>query len=247
MLLSRRHETSASSTSRLDLPATQARLSVLAKASKIAPDLLKLLGNSGSVNVVVQYSPSNPGLVGGLLGLVDDILGGLLKLISSLGGVVTQQFSSLPALTATVPVSHLLTLANNSSVAYISPDRPVASTVDLSAAASGADIAYPGRIHRSGRRHRHCRQRNLPASRSGVAHRIPPELRHVHKAGRLRPRHARGRHRGQQRRVFHRTAIHAYLPRHRARRESDRPARAWMLTACRATASSSPPSIAPSA
>ncbi len=63
-------------------------------------------------------------------------------MISNLGGVVTQQFSSVPALTATIPVSQLSTLANNSSVAYISPDRPVAGTVDLSAAASGADIAY---------------------------------------------------------------------------------------------------------
>lgn len=109
--------------------------------AKIAPDLLKQLGNSGSVNVVVQYTPSsNP--VSGLLGLVDDLLGGLLKLISNIGGVVTQQFSSVPALTAIVPVSQLSTLANNSSVAYISPDRPIAGTLDLSAAASSADLAY---------------------------------------------------------------------------------------------------------
>ncbi len=38
------------------------------QSTKISPDLLKQLGNSGSVNVVVQYTPSNPGLVSGLLG-----------------------------------------------------------------------------------------------------------------------------------------------------------------------------------
>ena len=98
---------------------------VFGQNSKIAPDLLNQLDNSGSVNVVVQYTPgSSSG--GGLLGLLDNLLGGLLNLVSSLGGVVTQQYSSVPALAATMPVSQLTTLANNSSVAYISPDRPVA-------------------------------------------------------------------------------------------------------------------------
>jgi hypothetical protein len=113
--------------------------------SKIAPDLLKQLGNAGSVNVVVQYTPSassGGGLLGGLLGLVDDILGGLLNLISDLGGVVTQQYSSVPGLAATMPASQVSTLANNSSVTYVSLDRPVAGTLDLTAAATGADLAY---------------------------------------------------------------------------------------------------------
>ena len=116
-----------------------------AQSSKIAPDLASQLGNSsGSVNVVVQYnsSSSNSGLVGGLLGAVDNLLGGLLNLISSLGGTVTHQYVSLPALAATMPVSQISTLANNSSVAYISPDRQVEGLLDLSTAASGADTAY---------------------------------------------------------------------------------------------------------
>jgi hypothetical protein len=58
-------------------------------------------------------------------------------LISSLGGTVSQQFSSVPAVAATMPVSQISTLTNNSL------DRPVAGLLDLSDAASTAASVEP--------------------------------------------------------------------------------------------------------
>src|SRR5579871_2965762 len=101
-----------------------------AQNSKISPDLQSQLGSAGSVNVVVQYNQNS----GGLLGVVDNLLNGLLNLISSLGGTVTQQFLNLPALIVTMPTSEIATLANNASVAYVSLDRAVQGTLDLTAA-----------------------------------------------------------------------------------------------------------------
>ncbi len=115
-----------------------------AQNPKISPDLQSQLGAaSGSIHVVVQYNQNtnSGGLLGDLLNTVDNVLDGLLNLVKSLGGTVTQQYTNLPALAATMPASQISTLANNSSVAYVSLDRPVQGMLDLSAAASNADLA----------------------------------------------------------------------------------------------------------
>ena len=184
-----------------------------AQTSKIAPDLQSLItGLLTPVNVVVQYN-SAPGLLG-----ITELL--------SLGGTITQQYSSIPAVAVTLPAPVVSLLALNPAVSYISPDRQVQGILDLSAAASGADVAYQAgytgkgigvAIVDSG-------IYNHPDLASRIVYR--QSFVAVDQSGRLRPRHARGGHRGQQRRFLHRSAIHAHVPRHRSRRESDRPARA---------------------
>ncbi len=69
---------------------------------------------------------------------------GLLQItqLLTLGGTITQQYSSIPGIAVTLPAAVVSVLALDPAVAYITPDRQVAGTLDLSAAASHADIAY---------------------------------------------------------------------------------------------------------
>src|SRR5580704_10639395 len=93
-----------------------------AQTTKIAPDLINLItGLLQPVNVVVQYN-STPGPLE-------------LTLLLSLGGIITQQYSSIPAVAVTLPSVVVSVLALQPAVAYISPDRQVAGSLDLSAAA----------------------------------------------------------------------------------------------------------------
>src|ERR1700722_18987557 len=103
-------------------------VSSMAQTSKISPDLLSLLnGLLEPVNVVVQYS-STPGFLE---------IGKLL----ALGGAITQQYSSIPGVAVTLPGAVVTLLALDPLVSYISLDRQLAGTLDLTAAASGADSA----------------------------------------------------------------------------------------------------------
>jgi len=88
------------------------------QVSKIAPDLLNLIsGLLQPVNVIVQYN-NTPGLLD-------------LAKILSLGGTVNLQFTSIPGIAATLPATVVSVLALDPSVAYISPDRQLIATVDL--------------------------------------------------------------------------------------------------------------------
>ena len=100
-----------------------------AQTSKIAPDLVNLLSNLlGPVRVVVQYN-SAPGLL-------------QLTQLLTLGGTINQQYSAIPAVAVTLPAAVVDVLSLSPAVAYISLDRPVKGTLDLTTAASHADIAY---------------------------------------------------------------------------------------------------------
>ncbi|MBZ5601227.1 MAG: S8 family serine peptidase [Acidobacteriia bacterium] len=96
--------------------------------SKIAPDLLNLLkGLTQPVDVVIQYN-NTPGLLE---------LGKLL----TLGGLIKTQYNLIPAVSATLPSAVVAVLALDPNVAYISPDRELKGTVDLTTATSNADQA----------------------------------------------------------------------------------------------------------
>jgi serine protease AprX len=100
-----------------------------AQTSKIAPDLLGLLlGALAPVKVVIQYN-SAPGLLD---------IGKLL----SLGGTITQQYTLIPGLAVTLPSAVVSLLALDPAIAYISPDRQLAGTLDYTAAAVNAQVAY---------------------------------------------------------------------------------------------------------
>jgi len=99
------------------------------QALKIAPDLLGLLKNlTQPVNVVVQFN-SVPGLLE------------ITKLLT-LGGVIHQQYNLIPAISVQLPAAVVDLLALDPAVAYISPDRQMAGTLDLTTYAVGADTAF---------------------------------------------------------------------------------------------------------
>lgn len=77
----------------------------------------------GPVNVIVQYN-STPGLVQ------------QLELVA-LGGTITHQYSAIPAVSVTLPGAGILGLLRDPLVSFISLDRQVAGTLDLTTAASG--------------------------------------------------------------------------------------------------------------
>src|SRR3984885_8560489 len=108
--------------------------------SKISPDLQPLLANSSNkINVIVQYNTPPQQSSGGLLG---GLLGGVVNL---LGGVLNTVFSLIPAVSATLHPADILAVSNQSNVSYISLDRPLGASLDYSAAAVGAPVAWsPG-------------------------------------------------------------------------------------------------------
>src|SRR5579862_5967041 len=104
-------------------------VSALADSSKISPDLQPYLSNSSSVNVIVQYNtPPSTSSSGGLLG---GLIGGVVNL---LGGVVRTVFSLIPAVSATLTGNQILAVSNQSNVAYITLDRSLNATLDLTTA-----------------------------------------------------------------------------------------------------------------
>src|SRR5277367_6967246 len=118
---------------------------VLADNSKISPDLQPLLANpSSSLNVIVQYntapSASSGGLLGGLLGTVVNLVGGVLNTV----------FSLIPAVSATLHPSDVISVSNQSNVTYISLDRQLGATLDYSAGAVGAPVAWSYGLNGSG-------------------------------------------------------------------------------------------------
>ncbi len=100
-----------------------------AQLLKIAPDLLNLItGLLQPVNVIVQYN-SAPSLLD-------------LTTILTLGGTINLQFTSIPGISVTLPATAVTLLAATSSVAYISPDRKLIGSVDLTTASANGDVAY---------------------------------------------------------------------------------------------------------
>src|SRR5579872_160314 len=118
--------------------------SAYADNSKISPDLLPLLGNSGSVNVIVQYNTPpqtcSTGLLGSLICTVTNIVGGVVHLV----------FGLINAVAATVQLSDVVNLSNQSNVTYISLDRAVSATLDYSTSAVNASVAWSAGLDGTG-------------------------------------------------------------------------------------------------
>src|SRR5262249_20804656 len=96
---------------------------------KLAPDLISLLtGLTQPVDVVIQYN-SAPGLLD------------LTKLLS-LGGIINFQYTEIPAISVKLPAAVVALLSLDRSIAYISPDRQLKSTVDLTTASANGEMAY---------------------------------------------------------------------------------------------------------
>ena len=99
------------------------------QVSNIAPDLLTLIsGATQPVNVIVQF----------------DAAPTLLQVLNlqALGAVTTRQYSSFPAVAITLPAAAVPVLALTPGVAYVSPDRQVSGTLDLTTAAVNANAAF---------------------------------------------------------------------------------------------------------
>src|ERR1700722_16934356 len=113
--------------------------------SKISPDLQPLLTNpSNNINVIVQYNTPPQQSSGGLLG---GLLSGVINLVD---GVLNTVFSLIPAVSATLHPSDILSVSNQSNVAYISLDRPLGASLGFSAAAVSAPSALSSGLDGSG-------------------------------------------------------------------------------------------------
>ncbi len=105
--------------------------------TKISPDLQPLLANSSNnIKVIVQYNTPPQQSSGGLLG---GLLGGVVNL---LGGVLNTVFSLIPAVSATLQPADILAVSNQSNVTYISLDRQLGASLDYTAAAVSAPVAW---------------------------------------------------------------------------------------------------------
>ena len=113
--------------------------------SKISPDLQALLSNpSNNINVIVQYNTPPQQSSGGLLG---GLLSGVVNL---LGGVLNTVFSLIPAVSASLHPADILAVSNQSNVSYISLDRSLGATLDYTAVAVSAPVAWSAGLDGTG-------------------------------------------------------------------------------------------------
>jgi serine protease AprX len=108
-----------------------------ADVTKLAADLLSLLANPlGTSHVVIQFKNAPTSL---------DLLQ-----ITTLGGKITNQYTSLPALSGQLSNAVVLTLSDLLNIAYMTPDRVVSANLDYSAAAVNASAAQQYGLDGSG-------------------------------------------------------------------------------------------------
>jgi serine protease AprX len=106
--------------------------------TKISPDLQLLLANpSNEINVIVQYnSPPQTCSGGGL------VAAAVCTTVNLPGGVVNVVFTLINAVAGTMAAGNVVALSNQPNVTYISPNRSVGATLDYSAGAVNAPIAW---------------------------------------------------------------------------------------------------------
>jgi serine protease AprX len=109
---------------------------LLADNAKISPDL-QVSASTAKVQVVIQYVPTQVNC-GGLLGLVDCLLNDVLKVRGTLLG----QLPLVNGVVALVDHNGIVTLSNQSNVAYISKDRTLTSFLSNAAVAVNAPAAW---------------------------------------------------------------------------------------------------------
>src|SRR5437588_1002158 len=110
---------------------------VFADITKLSSDLVTILANPlGTTNVVIQFKTA-PSLL--------DLLQ-----ITALGGTITNQYSSLPAVSARLPNAVVLLVSDLLNIVFMTPDRVVAASLDYSAAAVNASVAQQYGLDGSG-------------------------------------------------------------------------------------------------
>jgi serine protease AprX len=120
-------------------------IAAFADDSKISPDL-RGMSSTTKVQVVVQFTSSPQASCGGLLGLV----GCLTNAILNLGGTLLGDLPLVNGVVALLDGNSIVSLSNNSSVAYISADRPLGSLSNDAAVAINASAAWQSHYTGSG-------------------------------------------------------------------------------------------------
>lgn len=113
--------------------------------AKISPDLLGYT-SSTKIPVIVQYSSSAQLSCGGLLGLVSCLTNDIL----SLGGNILGSLPLINGVLAELDGNGIVSLSNNASVTYISPDRSLGTLSNDAAAAINASAAWRSNYTGSG-------------------------------------------------------------------------------------------------
>ena len=113
--------------------------------SKIAPELQGYT-SSQPVQVIVQYAPGTQLNCSGLLGLVDCVVNDVVNL----AGKVVGQLPLINGLVEQLDGSGIQSLSNQSTVVYISPDRPLIPSDENANGAVNAKSAWQSNFNGSG-------------------------------------------------------------------------------------------------
>src|ERR1700730_14737645 len=105
--------------------------------SKISSELRNLPPNQ-QAQVIVQYAPGTQLNCGGLFGLIGCVVNDVLQL----GGAILGQLPLINGVVALLDGNGIASLSNQSNVVYISPDRPLAPTLNNAASAVNAEFAW---------------------------------------------------------------------------------------------------------
>lgn len=112
-------------------------VALLADNSKISPDLQDST-STAKVQVVIQYVPGTQVTCSGLLGLLGCLVNDILKV----GGTLLGQLPLVNGVVALVDHNGIISLSNQSNVAYISKDRTLTPFLSNAAAAVNAPAAW---------------------------------------------------------------------------------------------------------
>ena len=104
-----------------------AGVSLVFAGSKIAPDLSTTSASPVAIPVIVQYATTPT-----------------KSELKALGayGQIKKQFVHINALSVTLTVPQILTVSQDTNVAYISPNRPTKGTLDITTATVNANMAW---------------------------------------------------------------------------------------------------------
>src|SRR5580692_7966358 len=108
-----------------------------AQNPKLSPELQGYTSTQ-PVQVIVQYAPGTQLTCNGLLGLVDCLVNDVVNL----GGKILGDLPIINGIVAQLDGGGILSLSNQSNVAYISSDRPLTPTLSNAAVAVNAPFAW---------------------------------------------------------------------------------------------------------
>src|SRR5450755_1018849 len=105
-------------------------------------DELRGRQDKSMIDVIVQFKPSTTGA------RVSPLIHG--NKVTSRGGTVKRELGLINALHVSMPASRIAELAGDEHVAYISPDRPVKTSLNNAAAAINANYAWSANLDGTG-------------------------------------------------------------------------------------------------